>query len=793
MVDWGRIGLGVATGGLSEAWRPSNYNIIPGVGPTISRVGGSLSGQTSADAAKSASDQQRQNAGTAAQIAWDQRKNTDDVTRNALGFFQPANSAYQNMYGQNGSLTTPGYGEQAYANYGSMLSQPTNSQGWYNGAASQLSEPSAAEQFFNPSAYQKTTNAENFLNNYGSQYTSNPMGRSYQGLMGQLSGGPMSQAYGGIMSGLQDTANTQSLYQSTGMQYNTDAMSSALSGLMGQLDPNTTSKLSKNFDSINGSLTDETNQEMMFNDINQKLQGSDQFTQFGMHDLTPRSNQINALIGQEDPAQGKTQLEYNNIRPTFADPGATANEYNLLRSNLADPGIYEKFVTGALTGNDPYFDRLSSEGSSKIDAEMNARGGYNSGAALKALGNYQGDLRANQYSQLASMAQGAQGMQLSRAGQLQGLAGQLQGERMGQAQGLMGLAGQTESELQQRLKAQDVMGQENYQNLFNLRGATGQEQRDIAGGMVNQNASLDAARLGRIGAQIQLGSATDAATLARTMGQGDLANMASTQRLNYMGQRANLANMADSQNLGRLTEQGNLTNMYDTSQMNRTMGQANIANMASSQNLNYLNSLGNASMGADTSYLNLLQGGQNAANSASGAQLARLMGGGQLANSADNNNRANLTTMFNSANQAQSLAEQRQQSAFANAMGLGGAQAGITMAGGNQASSEYDKWMENSLGYKSNASQVDLAAANAQQAFYTNLLSMGLGAGGLGGARPQAQTIQSTQPDLGASFNPNQQYMPQSYNPYSFSQTPFQKNPFGQNPFELPTMTAPTW
>lgn len=818
-------------------------NISNSIGGVVNK----LDGKTAADAAAAAAAQQGSSAVTSQGLAQSQQAYAQFLAQQAQGYYNPANAAYQSLFGTGtpgtpgtpatqpylsrgptgigpsnaltpfsdsggglsgggglgstfgarsfgdilvpgspgtagtagtpaGSLTMPGAGETAFSQYGSRLTAPTNSQNYYNSAAGQLAGPSAAESFFNPAAYQQTSNAQNFLNNQAQGYATNtmnqalpgltaqlgnsPMGSSYQGLVGNLNGGAMGAAQPGLDALLSGQTNTQGLFNSA--DYSTSGIQNQFGGLVNQAAPGT-SVLSQNFGQQNAAFAAPDMQDQMSGQISGLYSGSNalgqnigNILQTGQNNIDPRIAQAQGLIGQEQQPS-YTQAAYGNIAGAYTDPG-----------------MFEKFAQGAISGNDPYFDMLQREQTANLDASMNARGGYNSGGAIKELGMQNSDLEAKKYAQMAGITQAAQGLQLQRAS------------------GLTGLSGQAEGELQQRLKAQDTIGQENYQNLFNLNQfntgalqATGQEQRDIAGGLVNQGASADAARLGRMVGQTQLGTATDQATLARTALQGDLTNMSATQRLNYMNSQAGLANMADTQNLGQVTERGSLANMADVAQMNRTNSQANItnqadqalfnrtmgagtlANQAATQNLNSLNSWGNAANAADTSYLNLLQGGQSAANSASAAQLARVMGGGQLANSADSNNRANITDYLGAGVNAQNLAQSRQQLGFSDAMALGGAQSGLAMQGAMAGMSEYDQWMANAMGLQGNAAQINMNAANAQQALYTKMLTTGLGyalGGPAGGAvAGQLAPTPSAQPQLNASFQPPTTFTPGGY------------------------------
>lgn len=122
-------------------------------------------------------------------------------------------------------------------------------------------------------------------------------------------------------------------------------------------------------------------------------------------------------------AMGNDFLNNTQSRDAYAyGSGALSNNnpteqlYGMNYSQLTGPGAMERFAEQSLnTDTDPYYQQLQKQQSAQIDASMNGRGAYNSGAALaaQALGN--SNLAAQQYHQQAEIqAQGqqAQGQRL---------------------------------------------------------------------------------------------------------------------------------------------------------------------------------------------------------------------------------------------------------------------------------------------------------------------------------------------------------------------------------------------
>lgn len=104
------------------------------------------------------------------------------------------------------------------------------------------------------------------------------------------------------------------------------------------------------------------------------------------------------------------------------------------------PTMLEQFAQQQMDGNNPYYDRMRQQGEDRINQQMAARGHYNSGGALSALGNFDAGLYADQFAGMGQLAGQASNLQLNRQGQgfqqasgIQGLQQQRTGQQFGEA------------------------------------------------------------------------------------------------------------------------------------------------------------------------------------------------------------------------------------------------------------------------------------------------------------------------------------------------------------------------
>jgi hypothetical protein len=81
------------------------------------------------------------------------------------------------------------------------------------------------------------------------------------------------------------------------------------------------------------------------------------------------------------------------------------------------PTMLEQFAQSQMNGNNPYYDRLRQQGMDQINQQMAARGHYNSGGAMSALGNFAGQLGASQFADMGNLLGNASNTGLNRMGQ----------------------------------------------------------------------------------------------------------------------------------------------------------------------------------------------------------------------------------------------------------------------------------------------------------------------------------------------------------------------------------------
>jgi hypothetical protein len=95
------------------------------------------------------------------------------------------------------------------------------------------------------------------------------------------------------------------------------------------------------------------------------------------------------------------------------------------------PTQLEQFAQQQMNGNNPYYARLKQQGMDAINQQMAARGHYNSGGALSALGNYGGAIDASQFKDMADLVGNASGLGLSRQNAGMNAASGIQGLQQG--------------------------------------------------------------------------------------------------------------------------------------------------------------------------------------------------------------------------------------------------------------------------------------------------------------------------------------------------------------------------
>lgn len=161
--------------------------------------------------------------------------------------------------------------------------------------------------------------------------------------------------------------------------------------------------------------------------------------------------------------------------------------------NYDQPTALETFFQQQLTGDNPYYQRLQQQQADQINQQMAARGHYNSGGAMAALGNASGALYADQFANMGNLAGQVSNLELNRYGQ-----------GFQQAQGVQGMA-------QNRINSQfgqagqlAALGAGSYGGFYNQGG---QQSGDAA--MNGINAGANAAQLQGQGQGATLNTAKD--------------------------------------------------------------------------------------------------------------------------------------------------------------------------------------------------------------------------------------------------------------------------------------------
>lgn len=308
---------------------------------------------------------------------------------------------------------------------------------------------------------------------------------------------------------------------------------------------------------------------------------------------------------------GATQRGTNEIGGYYRDANDVANFANQQMAGLGQKGLYEQFVQSDITGNNPLIQRETDQGLARINQEMARRGAFKSGGADTAIGNFLGEMGAQDYQNRANRAQSAQQMELSRIGAGQSLASASAQSKLAQGQSLQGLAGQTDAEhmarLQQQMSAQQGASSEglaNRQGALNYAQAADQtaQSRTATLGMLNNQAQSQ--QLARLQGGMAAAGQSDTGMLNRlnagfNMSQGaDQSQLARAQALSGMAQGA------DQSNLARYGMLGQLAGQQDQASMAQLMGGGAMAGNTAQANQAQMNDAFRARFGLDSAQAN---------------------------------------------------------------------------------------------------------------------------------------------------------------------------------------------
>ena len=117
-----------------------------------------------------------------------------------------------------------------------------------------------------------------------------------------------------------------------------------------------------------------------------------------------------------------------NAQAAAGPTAPTAPPGDSFHGDYTGDGYLEDLYKQRMAGTDQYYNRVLERGTESLNNQFAARGGYNSGAALRAIGDYQANVNAQDFRDRSSLAAAASGEQRNRQldqwNMLSGLAGQ---------------------------------------------------------------------------------------------------------------------------------------------------------------------------------------------------------------------------------------------------------------------------------------------------------------------------------------------------------------------------------
>lgn len=137
--------------------------------------------------------------------------------------------------------------------------------------------------------------------------------------------------------------------------------------------------------------------------------------------LTPEQKAAE-MAAHPEARSGAAHFGASPAAPTGPTPGTESG-----------PGILEQWFNQRASGTDPGYEYALGRGMSDINNQFAARGGYNSGGAIRALSDYQANMGSQREAQLDALAGGA-------SGEHQGRLDAMFNQGMGLAGGQAGLA-----------------------------------------------------------------------------------------------------------------------------------------------------------------------------------------------------------------------------------------------------------------------------------------------------------------------------------------------------------------
>ena len=561
-----------------------------------------------------------------------------------IGLYGGAQNAL-NQY--NYQQQTPGQLEQSWGNIGNQYLQGSQSAQQYARTNGAFQGPTSTQTYGQQGA-QMLGGANNQASNYGN------MARNFQG-------DTMTQQGGGMALGLGSTPGSQS--QQYG-RYDT-ALNTAGAG-------------ENNWAIVGNQLRNQTGLENMAaqyaNSLTQQPGSSQSLlasmagggggsaSQFAAGDVNRSLQSLDANIVGEDRRfrQGAGYVDPTDRRMMDAYGEATnvGGFAGRQLGSLEGPGMGESRVTQALGGDDPLLARIRQRGMDAMNQQAIARGHYDSGGAMTALGNYNAELDAQNYDKLNQLALAGQTAQQSRIGAGQALAQGASGESLARGGAFQSLAGQQDAE---RLAQQEATTNRAMQGgALRLQGAQ----------------QSDAATSNRLNTMAQIAGNSDTNQVARQTGAANIQGQAGSQTLARLGLGGTMSSQAQSDQMARMglgfqgagaSDQGTLANAMAGLQAGQGMDAATMARYGL---------LNNASQGMDANQLAQAQYMMNLGQGMDASTLARYGLLGNMAGQSDQYRLSGLDSYMAGSGMAQNATQDRLNNTYDRNFQLGNSQAG---------------------------------------------------------------------------------------------------------------------
>lgn len=145
--------------------------------------------------------------------------------------------------------------------------------------------------------------------------------------------------------------------------------------------------------------------------------------------FNPAMGQYNALFapGGSMTTPGYGEQAYQNVGGSIMQTNPIQAYQQQMAGQFQQPGAMEQFANSTLSGNNPYYNMMSSQMGKSIDSSFNAGGNYNSGARLAAQALGQSNLAAQTFNNEANImgqGQAAQQARLAGGGSLANMSAQ---------------------------------------------------------------------------------------------------------------------------------------------------------------------------------------------------------------------------------------------------------------------------------------------------------------------------------------------------------------------------------